>query len=161
MAHELKLTANSDWNEIARVNTEVAAFLRNASLSPQNVDTFTMVACELTENGIKYGRHDASAAVTLLVSVSDRTVSITATNGITTGSRKHLHELDRTLQWVRGFQDPFEAYVERVKQISREPLGQAKSCLGIVRIVHEGRATIDFVLGEDESLSVSIVDEIS
>ena len=161
MAQQLQLTVQADWSEIERVNSEVATFLRTASLSDYDVDTYTMVVCELTENGIKYGKNDASAAVTLHVTIGDRTIVISAVNGVTRNSQRHLRELDRTLQWVRGFQDPFEAYLERVKQIAREPLGQSRSCLGIVRIAYEGRAAIDFVLGEDDTLTVSVVASVS
>ena len=69
----------------------------------------------------------------------------------------HLRKLDKTLQWIRGFQDPFQAYVERIKQISRKPFDDEISGLGLVRIAYEGNAILDFFLSEDNQLNVSAV----
>lgn len=162
MPKELQFSIKPDWTEVVQVNEKAHDFLESAELSESTIDTFTMVACELVENGIKYGdsRSSKPSSVDLLVSVARRAVTIHVKNRIGKGSRTHLRELDRTLQWIRGFQDPFQAYIERVREISREPASQGKSGLGIVRIAYEARAAIDFVVGEDDFLSVSAVAKI-
>jgi hypothetical protein len=120
-----------------------------------------MVVCELVENGIKYGLfHNDSDVVRVRLRVAQDKFSVQVTNPVGKVSESHLNDLDRTIQWVRGFQDPFEAYIERMKAISREPLDIDKSGLGIVRITYEGRAALDFFVEEDNTLSVSAVSDI-
>jgi hypothetical protein len=47
-----------------------------------------------------------------------------------------------------------------MKAISREPLDNVKSGLGLVRITYEGQAILDFYLDENDTLSVSAVSNL-
>jgi hypothetical protein len=155
---ELELCVTSDWTEMERVHQAAADFLESAQLPPDSVFRHTMIICELVENGIKYGNfRKTGTAVSVLVRIADKTITVQVTNPVGSGSEPYLRELDRTIQWVRGFQDPFEAYLGRIKEISREPLDAERSGLGISRITYEGRAALDFFLDEDRTLSVSAV----
>jgi two-component sensor histidine kinase len=158
---ELDLLVSSDWGEVGKVNEAVAEFLESCGLPPETVSQCTMVVCELVENGIKYGYFDKDrATVRVVTRVSSGNISVQVVNPVGKSSQVYLKELDRTIQWVRGFQAPFEAYIERMKAISREPLEEEKSGLGLVRITYEGRAVLDFFLDENETLSVSAVSDI-
>ncbi|MGA2615090.1 MAG: ATP-binding protein [Spirochaetia bacterium] len=158
MSPELELRVASDWNEVGRVNQAVSEFLSGCGLPAEGVDKYTMVACELVENGIKYGHFSGEKdVVNVRVWIAGGTISVLVSNPIGNYSRTYLSELDRTIQWVRGFQAPFEAYIARMKAISREPLETDKSGLGLVRITYEGRAMLDFYLDENDTLSVSAV----
>jgi two-component sensor histidine kinase len=157
---ELDLLVSSDWGEVGRVNEAVAEFLESCGLPPETVSQCTMVVCELVENGIKYGCFDKDrSTVRVITRVSRGSISVQVVNPVGSRSQVYLKELDRTIQWVRGFQAPFEAYIARMKAISREPLEADKSGLGLVRITYEGRAVLDFFLDENETLSVSAVSD--
>jgi hypothetical protein len=157
-APELELTVSSDWSEVGRVNEEVAGFLRSSGLSKDAVDKYTMVVCELVENGIKYGNfREDQKTVQVRVGLGNGAISVLVTNPVGGVTQTYLAELDRTIQWVRGFQAPFEAYIARLRAISREPIHADKSGLGLVRITYEGQAMLDFYLEENETLSVSAV----
>jgi two-component sensor histidine kinase len=144
------------------VNEAVGAFLESCRLAPDAIAQYTMVVCELVENGIKYGAFSTdNGVVRVLVRVARGTLSVQVINPVGESSQVYLKELDRTIQWVRGFQAPFEAYIARMKAISREPIEADKSGLGLVRITYEGRAVLDFFLDENNTLSVSAVSEIA
>ena len=158
---ELDLLVSSDWAEVLKVNEAVVEFLESCLLSPETVSQCTMVVCELVENGIKYGYFEKDGAmVRVIARVARGSISVQVINPVGKSSQVYLQELDRTIQWVRGFQAPFEAYIARMKAISREPLEAGKSGLGLVRITYEGRAVLDFFLDENETLSVSAVSDI-
>jgi hypothetical protein len=159
MKDELTFKIRPDWQEIERVNTETHEFLSATSLPESAVDTYTMIICELLENGIKYGRKDEIMEV--MVSISEHQVSIRVANKVDRADYPHLQALDRTLQRIRGVQNPYQAYLERVGEISREPLGEARSCLGLVRIAYEGNASLDFILEDDDTLNVSAVSRLT
>jgi hypothetical protein len=119
---------------------------------------FTMIACELAENSIKYGDFKNEANnVEINVKIIDNEIFILVKNPVGEFTKPYLVELDKIIQWVRGFQDPYEAYIERMKEISTEPIDTNKSGLGIVRIFYEGKATIDFFINEEKMLNVSAV----
>lgn len=149
----LTFNIQPDWQEIARINEQTQAFLRQTDLPDTAIDTYTMVICELLENSIKYGNE--GEAIEVKVTITETNISIEVDNAVSQQSRIHLAELDRTLQWIRGVQDPYQAYLERIREISREPMNMARSCLGLVRIAYEGRANIDFILDDNDRLSVS------
>lgn len=152
MTHELNLTLRPDWQEVEQLNEQAMEFLRGTGIADAEVDTYTMVICELAENGIKYG--DPSQPISLDVQVRAKTVSVQVKNKVRSEAQGHLRELDQTLQWIRGVQDPYQAYLERIRELSREPIANARSCLGLIRIMYEGRSDVDFVL-DDDTLNVS------
>jgi hypothetical protein len=159
---EFEIIVDSDWGKMSEVNEAILNYLESTELSAEMANRYTMVACELTENGIKYGSFEANgAAVHVLIKLDGAGISVEVTNPIGEGTRSYLHELDHTIQWIRGFQDPFEAYIERMRAISHEPLEVDRSGLGLVRITYEGRSALDFFVEEDSTLSVSAVSEIS
>lgn len=158
---EFELRARPDWAEMNRVYKETNDFLTGQGLSSEAINKYTMVVCELVENGLKYGSFgDGFGEVNVNVKIDDQTIMVQVTNPISQDSESHLVELDKTIQKVRGYQDPFEAYIERMRAISMEPLENARSCLGIVRVTYEGQSVLDFFVDEDNTLSVSAVARI-
>lgn len=154
MKGELTFNVTSNWSEIDHINIRTRDFLSDTSLSQGEVDTFTMVITELMENAIKYGQDDAYIEVAVTITGTD--IQIRVDNQIDHNQIPSLKRLDHTLQWIRGIHDPYQAFLERIRQIAREPLSDSKSCLGLVRIAYEGRAIIDFIL-EENRLSVSAI----
>ena len=69
----------------------------------------------------------------------------------------NLNELDRIIQWIRGFQDPFEAYIDRLQTVAQKSLTDKESGLGIVRVAYEARAILDFFVTADNMLTVAAV----
>ncbi|MFV8833361.1 hypothetical protein [Aquisalimonas sp.] len=152
MTHELDLTLRPDWQEVEQLNQQAMTFLTDTGMAHAEVDTYTMVICELAENSIKYG--DSSQPICLNVKVRDKSVCVQVKNKVRSEAHGHLRELDQTLQWIRGVQDPYQAYLERIRELSREPIANARSCLGLIRIMYEGHSDVDFVL-DDDTLNVS------
>lgn len=148
----MNITVQPDWGEMDRLNTLAMEFFCNRSLSEAAVHTYTMMVCELMENSIKYGRRNE--AIEVAVSINHGSITFQVTNKVDCDAHPHLREMDRTLQRIRGVQDPYQAYLERVREISREPLSDARSGLGLVRMAYEGGADIDFIL-DDDTLNVS------
>ena len=74
--------------------------------------------------------------------------------------RGNLSKLDKRIQWIRSFQDPFEAYIERIKEVSKKPLHDKESGIGLVRIAYEGNALLDFFVNDNSTVNVSAVTNI-
>jgi len=154
----LKLTVKPDWEEIEEVRNTSSAFLKSHGFPGDAVTALTMVISELIENGIKYGNFEAPENnVSLNIDIGSRMVTVEVINPVDETAHDHLKRLDKTIQWIRGYQDPFQAYTERIRAVSKKPLHDKESGLGLVRIAYEGKSILDFFVGEDNILNVSAI----
>jgi hypothetical protein len=143
-----------EWANAALAGEGSAAFFAAAGLAPDTVRALEMVACELFENAVKYGAFEGRATISVECTLKRSTASIEVRHAVSGATQRHLRRLDEMVQWIRGFQDPYQAYLERLKHVSQQALAEHESGLGLVRIAYEGRAIVDFVLDRDGMLSV-------
>jgi hypothetical protein len=151
----LALDIAPNWEELGPVSEQAIAFLRDQKLSDEFVDAMTMTCCELLENALKYG--PGSEPIKLHLYVEEQAVTVAIKNYVADSNLADLHRLDAMIQWIRGFQDPFQAYIERLKAVSAQNLSAGESGLGLVRIAYEGHAILDFFLDENQMLNISAV----
>jgi hypothetical protein len=154
----IDMTLGPHWEQIEEVRRRTRTFLRHHGLSKELIDAVTMVSSELVENGMKYGCfEDSESGLTFNLNIVEKNVIVEVTHPTSSNAAQHLRRLDRTIQWIRGFQDPFQAYLEKLKEVARRPITDAESGLGLVRIAYEGKSIIDFFVAEDNALNVSAV----
>ena len=161
MKKSIEFKIKPDWDEIEKVRNECADFLQSHELSDDTIHSLSMIISELIENGIKYGNFKVVAdKVAVVVNVDHNNVTIEVYNPVDESAYGHLSRLDRMIQWIRGYQDPFEAYVERIKEVSKKPLKDVESGIGLVRIAYEGKALLDFFVNDNNMLNVSVISNI-
>ena len=160
MERSLRITIRPEWDRIEHVVEQAARFLDLHSMPETRRDAFLMVVSELVENAIKYGSFPPENG-DLLVKIEIEGASVIAevSNPVDDSKAPHLHNLDRMVQWIRGYQDPFEAYIHRLKDVAKKPMSDTESGLGLVRIAYEGSALLDFFVTED-MLNVSAVSSV-
>jgi hypothetical protein len=152
----LQLSLKPQWEEIDALGGRCMDFLKAEGLDPDAQNALAMVACELAENATKYGHFGgAKEIVKVALEVLPSQVTVTVSNPVTPEEAESLAVLDHTIQWIRGFQDPFQAYLERLRDVSSQSLLSTESRLGLVRIAYEGQSTLDFYVGSDGILVVS------
>ena len=154
----MDMTLRPHWDQIEEVRTRTRVFLKNHGLPKELIDALTMVSSELVENGVKYGCFDdPENEVTFALHIAEKSVTVEVTHPTGSNAAHHLRRLDRTIQWIRGFQDPFQAYLEKLKEVARRPINDSESGLGLVRVAYEGKSIIDFFVAEDNALNVSAI----
>jgi hypothetical protein len=154
----LRLRVRPEWEELDAAREEAVSFLRGHAFGEATLQAAEMVVCELTENATKYGAFkDAPEPVEIVISVHGATLTVEVRSPVNSSDDEHLRRLDRAVQWIRGFQNPFEAYVEKLKEVSSQSLESNESGLGLVRIAYEGQSILDFFLLDQNVLSVSAV----
>lgn len=156
----VSLTVPPDWDEIDDVREQALAFFAERGLDHDTAMAMSMATCELTENAVKYGEFAPSEHVEVELTREPSIAMVEVRSRIPEADLAHLPRLDAMIQWIRGFQDPFEAYVERLKVVSGQRLEHRESGLGLVRIAYEGQATLDFFVDEHRVVSVSAVREV-
>ena len=145
------------WGEIEKARTQISKFLNDQQLSEDLVHAATMVFSELIENGVKYGNFRSGDRVETSIKINSHLITIEVIHPINPANLEHLRQLDEIIQWIRGYQDPFEAYIEKLKEIAKKPIADKDSGLGLVRMAYEGGAILDFFIDEDRKLNVSAV----
>ena len=147
-----------EWDEIDEAREATEAFLKKNGFQPDVIDAIIMVTGELIENAIKYGTYDESNQnLSYSVEAGDTAIIIEVKNPISKDFDLNLEKLDKMVQWIRGFQNPFEAYIERLKEVSSRSFSDAESGLGLTRIAYEGQSIVDFYATGEDIISVSAV----
>jgi hypothetical protein len=154
----LSLRVPPTWDAIPTAWDPCQAALRGAGLGEDETYSLCMVVQELLENAVKYGDWAAQPgdAVGLALCASRDEVTIEVKNPVGDDASS-LRHFDLAVQWIRGHQDPFEAYIEKMKLVSAEDYGSGRSGLGLTRIAYEGRCLIDFYVDACSTLAVSAV----
>ena len=161
MASTLTLHIRPLWDDIEPMRQQVLAFLLAQDMSSDTADAVAMVASELTENATKYGLAAGEEdRIEVTLSMGERSVAVEVKCRVPPREVENLRRLDRMIQWLRGFQDPFEAYVERLNQVSSEGLDSKESGLGLARIAYEGQSILDFYVDSGDVLAVSAVHQL-
>ena len=156
-APALELRLPPRWDALPSVWDPCRRVLQDAGLPDDEVYALSMVTQELLENAVKYGSFEGDGdAVDLAVDVTPEEVTIEVRNPVG-ADVSQLRHFDQAIQWIRGFQDPFEAYVERMKAASFHRYTEGQSGLGLARMAYEGRCVVDFFVDGDNTLAVSAI----
>jgi hypothetical protein len=153
----LALRLAPSWEAIPSAWEPCRRTLLGAGLGDDEAYALCMVTQELLENAVKYGDWAGVAEhvdLTVRAAGDDVTVEVKSPVGDDPGA---LRQFDLAIQWIRGHQDPFEAYIEKMKLAAAEDYGTGKSGLGLTRIAYEGRCLLDFYVDASSRLAVSAV----
>jgi hypothetical protein len=147
-----------DRGEIETAKEESRKLFRLNGFPDNTTDVLSMVVGELLDNALKFGCYKNSTSyITYSVHINDVKVIIEVKNPIDEEGNYHIKRLDKTIQWIRGHQNPLEAYMKRVKEIALMPADDAESGLGLVRVACEGKSIVDFYVNNENVISVSAV----
>jgi len=146
--------------EVAREKSE--NFLRKAGINNQDhVNSIVMVLGELVENAIKYGEFEnKNQKINISLEKDNNMIISEVVSPVSPKRSVDFQKLDETIQWIRGYQNPFEAYLERLKEISLKDLTNGESGLGLVRIAYEGQSILDFYIDDQSKLAISAIYEL-
>ena len=156
MSTRLQLELSPEWSAIRTAWDRCMAHLDEQGLDPDAAYALCMVTQELLENAVKYGAHAGGRPIPCTVSTGKEMVTIEVRTPLDHNPDRLKH-LDEMIQWIRGYQNSFEAYVERLKQASAQPFSSSESGLGLVRMAYEGQCLLDFYVDESNVLAMSAV----
>ena len=151
----LKLTEH----EIEKADKKSSSFLRSHGFSKETVQAQIKILRELIHNGKKFDNPSSAkeSELSVFLLVEDKAITVEIRKAVEESSQRQLIELDKTIQWIRGYQDPFEPYMQKVGEI-RENLNQGEANgIGLARIAYEAGAILDFFVSEDNVLNLSAV----
>lgn len=166
-SHEnvFSLRIKPDWDEIPQARNECRHYLESVDCPRDRLEVICMVTSELLENAVKYGGlRRKTDGIDLQIKAEPENVLLEVKGALgftyrplSPEGNPDLKKLDHMIQWIRSFQSPFQAYIERLQEVARQPLESDESGLGLVRIAYEGQALLDFFVDENDVLSISAI----
>jgi hypothetical protein len=156
MGERLQLRIRPDWDAVKGAWDPSMEMFVSAGFNRDTAYSLCMTGQELLENAVKYGKFKNGDEITLEVELGKNAVTIEVRNPVDEDADR-LKRLDDTIQWIRGYQNPFEAYVEKMKEVSSQPYTPGQSGLGLTRIAYEGQCILDFYVDDRNTLAVSAV----
>jgi hypothetical protein len=147
----------SNGNEIEKVRVKTSKFLKSYGLSDNIVREQIMIVKELLNICVQYfGLKSPQRKITVQIHISRDKITVEVSHPINGTQNEQLEELDKTIQFIRGYQDPFEALL-KLKVAS----GNGSNRLALANLAYEGKTTLDFFVSEDNLMNMSAVRTIN
>ena len=148
--------------DIEKAGIKGSSFFKDHGLPDNTIQVQVMILRELIKNSIKYGKFTPSNnKVRVNIQIVNNTISMEVMNPVDESCHTRLEELDRTIQFIRGYQDPFEAYTVMQKMKPKHTSCGEDGGIGLAGIAYEGNATLDFFVSEDNILNLSAVNRLA
>lgn len=162
MQKSLKIDLRPDTYMIGKVKRKTVEFLKSQDFSDDVIRSQMDIIQELFRNAIKCSQFTKSEnKMTIKVFVDTDTITVELKNPVDDSSNRHLKELDETIQWIRGYQDPFEAYMIKMHECHAGSQCPDICGLDLARIAYEGNALLDFFVSEENILNISAISSYS
>jgi hypothetical protein len=161
MKNTLKFNLKPICTDIAQAGEKSSSFLKSHGLSDNLVQVQINILTGLIKNGIKFARFTPSAdEITVRLQIDEQHYTIEVMNPVDQTRRDQLEQLDKTIQFIRGFQDPNEAYSIRAVEAAGHPIEAEANDLDLAKLACKGGAILDFFVSKDNFLNLSAVGSI-
>ncbi|HVE84061.1 MAG TPA: hypothetical protein VND93_14490 [Myxococcales bacterium] len=139
----IDLPLRERWQLVDVLRTAVFQSLAVVFEAETFAELVSMVVGELVENALKYGAwspdaEPRSAEARLQISSRPNAVEVQVTNPLPEGASTDL--LFSMLERIKKAASPQDAYVERLREVARDP--NAAGGLGLMRIAYEANCAI-------------------
>jgi hypothetical protein len=159
MKNSIEFNLKPVGTEIAKAGEKGESFLKSHGLSDDRVQTQIMVIRELIKSGKVFDDHQSAGnEMSINICVEEKTVTIEVRQPVSEFARDHqLQALDKTIQWIRGYQDPFTPFMILAGHAGTSCRDGDANSFGLARIAYEAGGSIDFYVSEDNILNLSAV----
>ena len=158
MKKSLQLKVNPNLLDIQKEGGNISDFLKSHGLPEVTVQEQIMIIWELVKTAMKYGNFtQLEDRLTVQLHVGEREITVEVKHPVNDTSLNHLKKLDKTIQLLRKHQDPFEAYLGKLKEVCSQPHAGEPNDLGLTRIAYETQAILDYFVSDKNILNLSAV----
>ena len=152
----------SNGGEIKKLERKSSNFLKSKGYSDEVIETQLMILKELIISCKEFDDPRTSEfEMSVQLHLEDDAITLEVKKPVCESDCGKLEELDKTIQWIRGYQDPLEPYMTNFAEASGVSHIAETNGLGLARIAHESDAIIDFYVNEDNVLNLSAVSNLS
>jgi hypothetical protein len=136
--------------------------LKSKGYSDDIIETQIMILKELIISSKEFDDlRPSEFEMSVQLHIEDNAITVEVKKPVCESAYGKLEELDKTIQWIRGYQDPLEHYMINLAEASDAFHFAGTNGLGLARIAHEAHAVVDFYVSEDNVLNLSAVSNLS
>jgi len=158
MKNSILFNLKLNSHEIDKAGEKGSKFLESHGFSNETVEAQIMILNELIINGKKFENPNSfESEITVFLLVEEKTITVEVRKAVEESNQCQLNELDKAIQWIRGYQDPFEPYMKKLREKSENLNDSEANDIGLARIAYEAGAVLDFFVSEDNILNLSAV----
>ena len=140
-------------NEIKsdKIREKTLNFFESQGLAKKLAHEQVNILIGLMENCLYYsGCISPKDKMSISIFISEDSITTEVSNPIKSLENNKLNKLDKTIQFIRGYQDPFEAYM-----LLQSEYNEGSSELALAKLACESRSLIDFFVSADNIISMS------
>jgi hypothetical protein len=153
----IKLFLNSNGNGIEKASEKTAEFLNSHGLPDIIVQEQVIILKELHNICLGYsGCESPQRNMTAQIYINGDKITVEISNPINGIQNKQLEELDKIIQFMRGYQDSFEAYLKM-----KENSINGSNGLALARLAYEGKTMLDFFVSEKNMMNMVAVRKLN
>jgi len=158
MKKTMEFSLKSNSGEIKKLEQKISNFLTYRGYSNDFIQDQIMILRELIISGKKFDNlRPSEFEMSVQLHIENNTITVEVKKSVCESAYGKLEALDKTIQWIRGYQDPLEDYmINFAEGPGASPLAGTNG-LGLARIAHQANAIIDFYVSEDNVLNLSAV----
>ena len=162
MKKTMEFSLRSDGSEIQKLEKKSSNFLKHHGYSDDAIQAQIMILKELIISGKKFDSLARSGSeMSVQWHIEDNKITVEVKKSVCESDYGMLAELDKTIQWIRSYQDPLEHYLINHIETSCASRIAGINGLGLARIAHEADAILDFYVCEDNILNLSAVSDLN
>ncbi len=152
ISFQIRVPIGQDWRNVELLRTSILSCLAAVFRDTDFCQSVGMIAGELIENAIKYGKWSNSDPGSFNVNVQGNSerVAVEVCNPVP--SVDNFRNVRQTLERLRSYPSPRDAYLERLREVASARGGE--SGLGLLRIAYEGSCDLEATCEEDRLLRV-------
>lgn len=135
----------------------ISDFLKMQGLSTEAVQEQIVIAEQLLIACLRYsGTNPTFEKTKIQIHLRGGQVTTEVSNPIDNIEIEQLEHLDKLIQYLRGYQDPFEAFTKMKTTSNNGSTG-----LSLAEMAYLNQTTLDFFVSEDNMLNLSAVSNIN
>ena len=162
MTKTMEFSLKSNGGEIKKLERKSSNFLKYHGYSNDTIQAQIMILRELIISGKKFDNlRPSEFEMSVQLHIEDNTITVEVKKSVCESAYGKLEELDKTIQWIRGYQDPLEHYMINLAEASGASTIAGINGLGLAIIAREADAMIDFYVSEDNVLNLSAVSNLN
>lgn len=149
-------------SEIAKVGEKGGHFLKSHGLSDDGIQTQLMVIKELINSGKTFdNQRPAGNEMSVHILIEENMITAEVRKSVNESANdSQLETLDKTIQWIRGYQDPFTPFMIKSRQATESACDSDACSFRLAKIAYEAGAILDFYVNEDNILNLSAVSHL-
>ena len=157
MQKSKKFTLRPNAQDIDMAINTIVNRLYSLSINENIVNTHELIIRQLTENGLRYGNFShPESEITINIHIAVDSIIYEVISPVDPKFNQNLEKLDGTIQLIKGFQDPYEAFIIKHKKDVKNSYDDEMGS-GLARIAYICNVDLDFIIDEDNNLVQSAV----